>query len=710
MTAAPRPATPGSLRELRGLAADAHAAWVRGACLTAALAYTAIPLFGFVTAGLRFPRVLTEVGALFGALVALWLERRGRTMEGGILIGLVFFLELHASLLLVGGFPLQVVLGLPLMVAALGVLFGGPAGIAAAAVTSVTAPAAAWVGAWLQGRGAGPPAPPFVLFVLAAVLTASAVLVHLGLKVFGRATMAALEGQQRASQLGRIVEETDTEVFVVDSETAAFVIVSRGARENLGYSAEELGRLTWQDVNGGWRPDPHETRPDAATSSRRLPAGRGVHRRKDGSAYPVELQIQRDELRGRAIDVVFAIDVSARVAAEKEQARLQLQLQHAQKMEAIGQLAGGVAHDFNNLLMVIGGFAEILCENVNEDVRELAGEILRAQARGATLTRQLLAFARKDVVQPRLWDPGDVVREIEPLLKRLVGEPVDLAIDERPSRPLWVDRGQFEQTVINLVANSRDALTGPGRIAISIGDAAGLGSGQPEVRVSVADDGHGMDEATRLRIFEPFFTTKPRNKGTGLGLAVVHGIVSQHGGRVEVDSTPGRGTTVSMFWPAAPADLQTDLDPPDVVVAPESSRSGATVLVADDDDGARAFLRRVLERAGYRVVDACDGARALAAARAHRDAIDLVLTDVVMPGLSGFELADRFRLEFPDTPVLFMSGYIDEGVAVPREGAARPDVVYKPFKTAELLALVGDTQRRGTRARRPDAAARAASL
>jgi nitrogen-specific signal transduction histidine kinase/AmiR/NasT family two-component response regulator len=409
--------------------------------------------------------------------------------------------------------------------------------------------------------------------------------------------------------------------------------------------------------------------------------------------------VQPAELDGRAVDVVFAVDISARLAAEKEQERLQLQLQHAQKMEAIGQLAGGVAHDFNNLLMAIGGFAEILCEDGNEEVKEIASEIARAQARGTTLTRQLLAFARKDVVQPRVWDPGLIVRELQPLLKRLVGEPVELLIDERACRPLWVDRGQFEQMVINLVANSRDALNAHGRIVISVHDVTSAASPEPWVQVSVADDGHGMDEATRARIFEPFFTTKPKHKGTGLGLAVVHGIVVQHGGRVEVQSVPGGGTTVSTFWPAARTDLVGDQGPPDPSAPTAAPVPGTTVVVADDDDGARAYLRRVLERAGYRVVDAPDGLRALDVARQHRPEVELLLTDVVMPGLSGFELADRFRTEFPGKPVLFMSGYIDERVAASQGKAARPAVVYKPFKSADLLALVADALQRRDRAR-----------
>jgi PAS domain-containing protein len=250
-------AAPGSIRELTGLASDAHAAWVRGAATTAALAYAAVVLAGFVTAGPRFPQVLTECAAVVGAIVALWLERRRRAVAGGIVLALTFFLELHASVLIEGGFPIEVLLTLPLMVAAIGLLLGGPAGIITGVVTSVAIPALAWLGAWLQGRPVAPSAEPFVLFVLAAILVGAGVLMHLGLGAFRRAAHAALEGQQRASHLGRVVEETDTEVYVVERQTGRFVIVSRGARTKLGYSGEELAGLTWRDVNG-WCPEAPE--------------------------------------------------------------------------------------------------------------------------------------------------------------------------------------------------------------------------------------------------------------------------------------------------------------------------------------------------------------------------------------------------------------------------------------------------------------------
>ncbi len=370
----------------------------------------------------------------------------------------------------------------------------------------------------------------------------------------------------------------------------------------------------------------------------------------------------------------------------EEQMRLHAQLEQAQKMEAVGRLAGGVAHDFNNLLTVIGAGAEFLKESADPMVRDLADEIAAAQERGARLTRQLLAFARRDVTQPRSVDLCHVVTELEPLMRKLAGAQAPLRLDL--AGPAWIvaDPGQVEQILLNLVANARDAMPEGGTLTVAVATAAAGYERPPAgfVVLRVEDTGTGMTEAVRAHIFEPFFTTKPRGRGTGLGLPMVHGIVTQNGGRVDVDSEPGRGTAVKVFWPEAPAPVESA-----VVAArapaPPGPASG-TVLLVEDDEQARGLIRLQLQRAGYRVLEAHDAATALAIASVER--VDLLLTDVVMPGLSGLDLAQRLRAERPDLAVLLMSGYLDDPRVMQTGLDADLPILLKPFRGEDLRTQV----------------------
>ncbi|GJG86326.1 hypothetical protein tb265_15070 [Gemmatimonadetes bacterium T265] len=419
-------------------------------------------------------------------------------------------------------------------------------------------------------------------------------------------------------------------------------------------------------------------------------------RRGDGTWATVtdRAYLVRDD-KGRACRVIGALrDVS-------EQRELEAQLRQAQKMEAVGQLAGGVAHDFNNLLSVILGSAE-LARGTAASGSVLAAdldEITRAARRGARLTRQLLAFSRRQVLRPRLLDVVGVVRGAEALLMRLLPETValDLALPEAP-HVVYADPGQLEQVLMNLVVNARDAVEAvPGRAhglvqvavdavrpAAAAGEAKGAAS--EYVRLVVRDDGVGMDAETRARAFEPFFTTKEPGRGTGLGLSTAFGIVTQSGGTVQVESTPGEGATFTVLLPSAgdatpAADLARG-------AAGAPAAVGKTVLLVEDETAVRHTARRVLERHGYRVLEARHGADALLLWDERAGAVDVVLTDLRMPELGGYELLKQLRARSPALPAVVMSGYVHEPEAP--DAAPGPSVrtLDKPFSPAQLLDAV----------------------
>ncbi len=379
-----------------------------------------------------------------------------------------------------------------------------------------------------------------------------------------------------------------------------------------------------------------------------------------------------------------------------ERRRLEEELRQSQKMEAVGRLAGGVAHDFNNLLTAIKGYSGLLLESLEEgdERRQDVEEIDRAADRAAALTRQLLAFSRKQVLQPATLDLDVVVGEMQNMLRRLIGEDVQLVT--RSGDSVWkvkADPGQLEQVVMNLVLNARDAMPGGGTLTL---ETANLRVDQRYVdrKVTVAagsyvmllvtDTGVGMDAETQARVFEPFFTTKERGKGTGLGLSTVYGIVKQSGGFVWVDSAPGRGTTFTIYLPRA-----VDAAPlPDAGPACGGIDGTETVLLVEDEQALRALAVRVLEARGYTVLEASNGEQALRAAEAYAGRIDLVVTDVVMPVMGGRELVERLGRARPATRVLYMSGYTDGDVV--RRGLmhAQRSFVQKPFAPDDLARRV----------------------
>jgi len=379
-----------------------------------------------------------------------------------------------------------------------------------------------------------------------------------------------------------------------------------------------------------------------------------------------------------------------------ERRRLEDQLRQAQKMEAIGRLAGGVAHDFNNLLTAILGSADLLLDTLppGEEAREEAGEIRAAGERAADLTRQLLAFSRQQVLEPRVLDVNTVLTGMEGLLRRLVGEDVDLRIVTGvPLGATRADRTQLEQVLLNLAVNARDAMPEGGKLTLETADVdfepatlrrhSGVEPGR-YVMIAVTDTGAGMDAATRERIFEPFFTTKAQGKGTGLGLATVYGIVRQSGGFIWVYSEPGQGSTFKVYLPRVDAPVEA-AEPPRRAPA----RLGTeTVLLVEDETVVRTLARKVLTANGYTVLPAAGGREALALVAGHAGPINLLLTDVVMPEMSGRQLAEELRARFPALPVLYMSGYSDE--AVVRHGVVDVGSSYiqKPFTPDSLARKV----------------------
>ena len=373
------------------------------------------------------------------------------------------------------------------------------------------------------------------------------------------------------------------------------------------------------------------------------------------------------------------------------------QLRQAQKMEAVGRLAGGVAHDFNNILTAITGHAELLLEDLglHDPRRADVDEIRRSAERAAGLTRQLLAFSRQQVLQPKVVDVNALVLDMDKLLRRLIGEDVELAtvLDPALGR-VKADPGQLEQVIVNLAVNARDAMPDGGKLTLETRNIDldssytlehSLVKPGPYVQLTVSDSGIGMDEETQAHAFEPFFTTKPRGQGTGLGLAMVYGTVKQSGGFIWVYSEPGHGATFKIYLPRV--DTPTE---PATLPAPtvQPARGSETVLLAEDEPAVRAIAQQALERHGYTVLAAPSGAAALALAAQHAATIDLLLTDVVMPGMSGRDLADRLTAQRPGIRVLYISGYTDN--AIVRHGMLEPGLAYlqKPFRPHALVREV----------------------
>jgi len=414
----------------------------------------------------------------------------------------------------------------------------------------------------------------------------------------------------------------------------------------------------------------------------------------------------KDEITPPLVERVVRHAIERRIA-RAALAESEGHLRQAQKMEAVGSLAGGMAHDFNNLLSIILSYSELLVMNLEagDPMRADLEAINAAGTRAAGLTRQLLAFSRRQVLQPKITNLNDVCTGMEKMLQRLLGEDVELATRTAPSLD-WalLDPGQIEQVIMNLVVNARDAMPKGGTLTIETSDVhlserdaaqhMGIKPG-PHVMLSVTDTGIGMDAATQAHMFEPFFTTKEIGRGTGLGLSTVFGIVKQSGGAIWVQSAPGKGTTFKTCFPVARPDIVSA-----VAVGPPPSiqrrtlRGTETVLVVEDEDGVRGLACTILRRYGYTVLEAHSGGDALIASEQHKAPVDLLLTDVVMPRMNGPELARRLLSIRPDMKVLFMSGY-PKGAQLPYgQGASSPEFLQKPITPVVLARKVREVLER----------------
>ncbi len=498
---------------------------------------------------------------------------------------------------------------------------------------------------------------------------------------------------RRSEEELRTILRTATDGFWVTDRQGRLLDVNDSVCRNLGYSRDEMLRMSVSDIEAMEKPE-EILRVVRRIIERGSDRFEGIHRCKDGSLRNIEINVTylpppHDRF------YAFLRDITEHMRAEEEKERLQAQLQQAMKMEAVGRLAGGVAHDFNNLLTVINGYSELLIQRLGEDspMRKDAEEILQAGNRAESLTRQLLLFSQKQVLQPKVIDLNMVVARTGKMLRRLIGENIELrTILGKGLGRVKADEGQVEQILVNLAINARDAMPGGGELTIETAnvvpdeiftrDHPSLVQG-PHVLLSVRDTGIGISDEIRHHIFEPFFTTKERGKGTGLGLATVYGIVHQSGGDLDFRSESGKGTTFNVYLPCADGESETLS-----TVPTEAPRGSESVLVVEDEDSVREIVNRVLSGKGYRVLMASDGNEGLRISREYDGPIDLLLTDMVMPRMGGRELATRLEAERAGMKVLFMSGYT--GDAISHQGVLESGLsfIQKPFRTDALLRKV----------------------
>jgi PAS domain S-box-containing protein len=507
-----------------------------------------------------------------------------------------------------------------------------------------------------------------------------------------RIALALAESESRYRQL---VELSPEAIGVHDGKKFLFANSAAGRLLGLAHPDELVGVPILKVVH----PDSHRLAASRAFSLAPGQVASAVEEkflRADGGAVDVEVIAVGVVHGGLPAVMVLARDISERKRNEADQQRIAVQLDQARRMDLLGQLAGGIAHDFNNILSAVLGFSEIVLASLSgESSLKSDIEQIRAAAQRATaLTRQLLAFSRRQPVQPREIAPNEVVAQLSKMLGRLIGENIALELRLAPEVPtIFIDPAQLEQVVMNLAVNARDAMPDGGRLVLATDrcrlgpdDLAGEADARPGefVRITVADNGLGMPDDVMRRLFEPFFTTKPVGKGTGLGLSVVYGVVKQNGGHIQVDSAVGRGTTFRVYLKAGAETAAATEVPSDDA----RGGRGETILLVEDDPDVRSVTSRVLAHHGYRVIEANCAERALDLLGRMDGSVQLVLTDVVMPGMGGLELGKRLRERGLAVPVLYTSGYFDE--LRDAQGVLRPGVnlLTKPVETRALLERV----------------------
>src|SRR5215470_17339449 len=517
---------------------------------------------------------------------------------------------------------------------------------------------------------------------------------HIALAIDRRRREEAL--QKSESMFRLLFSHTPLPTWVFDTETGKFLEVNDAAVAQYGFSEEEFKRMTVFDI----RPASERTSIDDIWRHPSIGAfhrGQWRHQAKDGRIFKVELVAHELEYAGRRVRLVVAQDIS-------ERQQLEEQLRQAQKMEAVGRLAGGVAHDFNNLLMVIKGHTELLLGSLHQGdpARRKIEQIEKSADRATGLTRQLLAFSRMQVLQPRSINLNSIVEEMGRLIPRLIGEDVELAIHTSSDLgTIRADASQMEQIIMNLAVNARDAMPKGGKLIIETSNAELDGTykfSHPVVRpgryvlLAVSDTGIGMDAETQAHIFEPFFTTKEQGKGTGLGLSTVYGVVKQSGGFIWVYSEVGKGATFKIYLPRVEEPVEDASHHPTTTT--QVMRGTETILLAEDEQDVREVAREFLESAGYKVLLAANGQEALEQAAEFSGSIDLLLSDMIMPGMTGKELVRRLRQDRPGFGVIYMSGYSEQAAAEATRTDPSATVLTKPFSRGALLRTVREILQR----------------
>lgn len=516
---------------------------------------------------------------------------------------------------------------------------------------------------------------------------------HIALAIDRRRREEAL--QKSESMFRLLFSHTPLPTWVFDTETGKFLEVNDAAIAQYGFTEEEFKRMTVFDI----RPASDRTSSDDIWRHPSIGAfhrGQWRHQAKDGRIFKVELVAHELEYAGRRVRLVVAQDIS-------ERQQLEEQLRQAQKMEAVGRLAGGVAHDFNNLLMVIKGHTELLLGTLHQGdpARRKIEQIEKSADRATGLTRQLLAFSRMQVLQPRSINLNSIVEDMGKLIPRLIGEDVELAIHTSPDLgTIRADASQMEQIIMNLAVNARDAMPKGGKFIIETSNADLDGAYKlvhPVVKpgryvlLAVSDTGIGMDAETQAHIFEPFFTTKEQGKGTGLGLSTVYGVVKQSGGFIWVYSELGKGATFKIYLPRVEEAVEDAGHP---TTTPQVMRGTETILLAEDEQDVREVAREFLESAGYTVLLAANGQEALEKAGDFSGSIDLLLSDMIMPRMTGKELVRMLRKNRPEFGVIYMSGYSEQAAAEATRTDPTATVLTKPFSRSALLRTVREMLQR----------------
>jgi PAS domain S-box-containing protein len=545
-----------------------------------------------------------------------------------------------------------------------------------------------------------------------------------GIELMRTRLVAALGERERAEANMWSVFDLAPDAMIGVAKDGSIMMANAQSVRLFGYAVPELvGRQASTLVPEEWRADLADDTSSYFADRRSRAQWDGATAaglRRDGTTFPAEVRLSLLPTDSGTVVIVAIRDVSERVAMESERERMRIasererlnrRQQQSQRLESLGQLIGGVAHDFNNLLNVISGYADFTAEQLESlsgddqrlvPVREDVEQVRTAAQQAIRVTRQLLTFARSDSVNREVLDLNEVVRSAGQLLDRSLGEQIELVIAaDQDLWPVEGDRGQFEQVLVNLAVNARDAMPGGGRLTIATGNTEVdevYAEQRPHLdrgsyaRLTVSDTGTGMDAATIERVFEPFFSTKPRARGTGLGLATVYGIVSGLGGTIDIYSEVGLGTTINVLLPVTarpltPGTSQSGTAPVRALTEADARGQDETILLVEDEESLRTMASRLLARNGYQVVEASDGPGALRRAADPAERIDLLVTDMVMPGMLGNEVVDRVRAIRPGLPAVFITGYAQQVLDFHGIPAPELDIVQKPF--TELALLTG---------------------